>query len=111
MIDAITVDGEVIEFKTATLSFTNNLARPAPKMPIPHGGYDISGTLTCYFENAALLRSYYEGDVIMQRYVREMLEKPHKAAVWNRAIGFVLNIARWSLLSSAAIMLPRRGAF
>jgi hypothetical protein len=109
MIDGITVDGRIIEIKTASLTIENNIKR-AP-MPVMSGSFDVTGTITCYFENAELLRSYCEADALMQRYVKEMLEKPHKAAVWNRAIGFVLNIARWSLLSSAAIMLPRRGAF
>lgn len=96
MPDAILSDGTVVEFKTASFTVNNNLSGPRRPLNLPQGKFEVSGTMTAYFESEALYRA--------------MFVRPHKVTIWQQVRPLLYRTLAYGLLLAATMAFVVTGA-
>jgi hypothetical protein len=94
MPDAILSDGTIIEFKTMSLS--NNLSGLRRPLNLPQGKFAVSGSLTAYFENDAVLAAFFG--------------RPHKVTIWQQVRPLLYRTLAYGLLLAATMAFVVTGA-
>jgi hypothetical protein len=90
------IDGQIVEIKSFKL--TNNHTRPVKPLKTSAftGVFEVSGEMTAYFQNDALLAA--------------ILARPHKAAVWQSLRPKLYRAVAYGALAAALSFLLISGA-
>jgi hypothetical protein len=90
------IDGQCFDVKSVTLSFPDRPIMPTKPAAFCVGQFEVSGNMTAYFSNDALLAA--------------ILGKPHKASVWKVLRPKLYRYAAYALAALGASFIVIAGA-
>lgn len=84
--------GKIVSFDFKTDPMTDS--KPlAGCLQIEGGFREVTGTLTCYFENTTLLEAFRQGEVKLQKNLRKAFEPYLPKPLWKRVLRKVFWVA------------------